>query len=93
MSWNCEAMTPTRMVKRTATEACNAPKKGISSSWVAWPIVGVWKGQTRRVTVSERPGCMQGTRESIEVGGKREMGWCNSDRGDKRTSASFMEVK
>jgi hypothetical protein len=36
---------------------------------------------------------MQGTRESIEVGGKREMGWCNSDRGDKRTSASFMEVK
>jgi hypothetical protein len=40
ISWNCEAMTPTKMVKRTATEACNAPKKGISSSWVAWPMVG-----------------------------------------------------
>jgi hypothetical protein len=31
----------------------------------------------------------------MEVGEKREMGArrCNSDRGDKRTSVSFMEVK
>ena len=39
MSWNCEEITPTKMVKRTATDACRAPKKGISNSWVASPIV------------------------------------------------------
>jgi hypothetical protein len=56
MSWNCEAITPTKMVRRTATEACSAPKKGISSSWVAWPMLGVWKGETRSVMVSKDQG-------------------------------------
>lgn len=35
MSWNCEAITPTAMVSSTAMDACRAPRKGISNSWVA----------------------------------------------------------
>jgi hypothetical protein len=48
ISWNCEAMTPTKIVSRTATEACRAPKKGISSSSVAWPMMS-----DRRKSVQE----------------------------------------
>jgi hypothetical protein len=32
INWNCEAMTPTKMVSKTAMDACSAPKKGISNS-------------------------------------------------------------
>lgn len=39
ISWNCEAMTPTKMVSSTATDACKAPRKGISNSSVAWPMM------------------------------------------------------
>jgi hypothetical protein len=39
ISWNCEAITPTKMVSKTATDACRAPKKGISNSSVAWPMM------------------------------------------------------
>jgi hypothetical protein len=37
-------MTPTKMVSKTATDACSAPRKGISNSWVAWPIVSELRG-------------------------------------------------
>jgi hypothetical protein len=39
ISWNCEAITPTKMVSKTAIDACKAPKKGISNSSVAWPMM------------------------------------------------------
>jgi hypothetical protein len=31
-NWNCEAMTPTKMVSKTAMDAWSAPKKGMSNS-------------------------------------------------------------
>jgi hypothetical protein len=37
-------MTPTKMVSKTARDACSAPRKGISNSWVAWPIVSELRG-------------------------------------------------
>lgn len=36
---NCAAITPAKMVRRTATDACNAPRKGMIKLCASSPIV------------------------------------------------------
>lgn len=78
ISWNWDAMTPTNIVSKTAMDACRAPRKGISNSWVAWPIV---KGTKLVDKTSEGPGCVIERRTNAErVARVEQKGYYSGDR-------------